>query len=539
MCATPILLGRVPALLPSRETSAAIEGLCCCGRRTAKALVVATVAFLFGRPSECPMLLPPLAIEGFARMSTDGTTIGLLIGIPDLPTLDRHGAIVNQVTSGCGASSALMLTTPRFLGVVPRCLPMCVVHVAIVGVACTTCIAATPSLLVLRPAFLPFAVPRIAIVRLLEGRGLTTFLFVSATPIHFRIRPSQLPNCILDFAIERVASPSCGVATPSLLIVGPTSLPIVETLVAIEGHCSRLNQATHTCSLATMLLLLGTPTFSPILDTLLAIELSTGLACGLTAELFLVITPALLPLVDTKIAIVEHSWRSALASSTEVLTTIVSLLFIPLCTPLPKTEIAIKLIAALARLDATPRLLAVRPLILPIRPPFVAIMAHRSLRRGTSTPVVAATIRLLRRTPLVHPVPNIFIAVVWLTRLSSVLAAPILLTLWPTQFPIVEANIAIEWLRSSGDRTTAIMVRTTPSFLAWGPNRLPVLFVVFGAIERVARPASVRTTPLLLVLRPLLPIVEALCAILNLLRGCGHNAATQISILAAPTLLLV
>jgi len=121
----------------------------------------------------------------------------------------------------------------------------------------------------------------------------------------------------------------------------------------------------------------------------------------------------------------------------------------------------------------------------------------------------------------VHPVSDVLLAIIWLTRLSSVLAAPILLTLWPAQFPIVVARIAIERLRGGRYGTTAVVIGTAPTFLSCAPDGLPILLVVLVAIERIACPASVRTAPLLLLLRPLLPIVVALCAILDVLRCCG------------------
>lgn len=366
MCATPILLGRAPAGLPPVEAGTAIEGLSGGGRRATETLVVATVALLLGTPSKLPMLLAPLAVIGLARMATDGAAISLFVGIPHLPTRDRDGAVVNHMTGGCRASSALMQTAPRLLGVVPCCLPFVIVHVAVIRVASTTCVAAAPPLLVLRPAFFPITVSRLAVVRLFEGCGLATFLLVRATPFHLRLRPCQLPNCILDAAIKRIASPSSGVTTPSLLVIGPTSLPIVETLVAIERHRRRLNQATDPSCFATMLLLVNAPACSPIVHTLLAIERPAGLACGLATKLFLVIAPILLPFVNAKIAIVEHSWRGALASSPKVFATIVTLFVIPLCAPGGKTNVAVKFIAALARLDATPCLLAIGPEILPI-----------------------------------------------------------------------------------------------------------------------------------------------------------------------------
>lgn len=137
-----------------------------------------------------------------------------------------------------------------------------------------------------------------------------------------------------------------------------------------------------------------------------------------------------------------------------------------------------------------------------------------------------------------HPISDGLLAIIWLTRLSSVLAAPVLLTLWPAQFPVVVARIAIERLRGGCYRATAVVIDTTPTFLSCAPDRLPILRVVFVAIERIACPASVCTTPLLLMLRPLLPVVVALCAILDVLRCRGHNSTAQVSVFATPTFLL-
>mmetsp|Transcript_62460 Transcript_62460/g.181095 ORF Transcript_62460/g.181095 Transcript_62460/m.181095 type:complete len:572 (-) Transcript_62460:61-1776(-) len=438
LVAAVVLLLIVPFLLPIRRPGLAIHVHRPMRSRAVKAFVLATPLQLVHGPS---VRMARALVLVASRAAVVATPILLLV-IPRLLPVLRVGDAVIRQRRCLHAADLLLVAAPRLLLDRPlvggadvaakRVAPLAELHAAILLHACA------PTLLPIRPTV-------VAIVGDL-GRGNAAQVLVAATPGLLLARPAVLRTLDVALAIVGLALREAHTATEGLLRVVPACLPVVVAHLAIEGlGLPGRHYAAQVLLLATPLLLVRRPSLHV---ARVAIE---GLAQGATlmaAELLLPLRPLLFPTARALFAIVLDS-RRRVAADLLLLATPDALVGRPTRRVVGAGG-AVEGVAALAEFLATPFLLARAPAFLPVRPACLAIEAEGGgrprRRRGdvcaADGPLLTAP-SVLRQAPLGVALGEILGAVVGVAAVAVLQAAKGLLLLAPRALPMILVGPAI------------------------------------------------------------------------------------------------
>jgi len=169
------------------------------------------------------------------------------------------------------ATHALLIATPTLLLVAPAILPFVVTSVAIELMASSLGLHTTPGLLGIAPSILPIVPTVITIMEANVCSPPAAAAIMQATEGGLGIAPQLFPLVVIVVTIICLTGFPSMLATPFPFALRPVIFPVLLIFVAIELQGCRGHYATSRMILATPLLLVWRPPALPVFPTLAAV----------------------------------------------------------------------------------------------------------------------------------------------------------------------------------------------------------------------------------------------------------------------------